>query len=334
MPAFNANVLMKELRKTSGLTQKQVAEGICSRGTLASLEAGHRKPDWFTFKNVLLKLGVDPTLYYNSIISENEAYLLNQEMICIRLGRTSNRTEQKAEIDKMEKDPLFATGQGLQILLAAKGNYYLQISEAKLHNNENGSEVEHYLALAIDDTMMLLEQYRPGFDVDKISDYFLSNAELRALMRLASLYTLRDDIDKAVRLGYLLAENSERNYKLEFIEDMRNIFANIIGNLLYALMDKLHRYEECLVLVEKGLAYLVDISDIFFYYRLSYTKAFVLLHLGRKEEGEELFKKCIMFSYGAQKFLPFDMSVDVQKDEFVNQFGYKPDLTVTIPWDE
>ncbi len=67
MPLFNANMLIRELRKARGLTQEKLAEGICSRQTITKIENGERKPDWWTFKNIMLRLESDPENYMSDI---------------------------------------------------------------------------------------------------------------------------------------------------------------------------------------------------------------------------------------------------------------------------
>ena len=53
MAMFNANLIMRELRKAKGLTQEQMAEGICSRSAIAMIEKGERKPDWHIFSGAM-----------------------------------------------------------------------------------------------------------------------------------------------------------------------------------------------------------------------------------------------------------------------------------------
>jgi len=334
MAMFNANILMKELRKASGLTQAQVAEGICSRGTLASLETGRRKPDWFTFKNVMMKLGVDPTLYHNDIVSADEAYIMNAHTECTQLIRAQNLTQLKAELDKIEQDPRFAEGLGRRVYLGILGTYYtLSYVQAVYYSAEkNEADGAAFIAPALECTMELLTSYRPDFDIANIPNYFLSNAEQIALDRLVNIYLFQKQAKKSVEIGTMLLENLEKNYKVDLIEDIRYFQLMITGNIANTLMEELHDYEACITLLDKGIAKIKDRFGIYPYYRFSYMKARALIRLGKKEEGEALFKKCIMFSYGAEQYLPGDMKVDFQKDIFKGTFGYTFDLTVTIPW--
>ena len=60
MPLFNVSVMIRELRTAKGLSQEKLAEGICSRQTVYMIERGARKPDWHTFKSIMLRLGLNP----------------------------------------------------------------------------------------------------------------------------------------------------------------------------------------------------------------------------------------------------------------------------------
>ena len=334
MAMFNANLLMKELRKASGMTQNQVAEGICSRGTIASLEAGHRKPDWFTFKNVMLKLGVDPTLYYNDIVSADEAYIMNTHTKCTNLIRTQDLPQLKNELEKIEQDPRFSEGLGRRVYLGIMGTYYvLSYVQAVYYSpDKNEAAGAQFLPPALEHTMELLASYRADFEIDNIPNYFLSNAEQIALDRLANIYLFLGQAEKSVEIGTMLLENLEKNYKVDLIDDLRYFHLLIMGNIANTLMEKLHKYNECLNLLDKGISKIKDRFGIYSYYRFSYMKARALIHLDRKEEGEELFKKCIMFSHGAEQYLPGDMKVEFQKNIFSETFGYTFDLTTSIPW--
>ena len=75
MSVFNVGMLISHLRKKKGLSQEQLAEGICARSTVGRIEKGERKPDWFTFRNIMLRLGQGPNLYYSDIATPDEMHV-------------------------------------------------------------------------------------------------------------------------------------------------------------------------------------------------------------------------------------------------------------------
>jgi len=126
MALFNANLIIRELRKAKGITQEALAEGICSRSTITMIEQGKRKPDWFTFSNIMKKLGVDPTRYFNDIASEDELYIYNQINVANKLLGSFDFDGVKVELEKMEKDKRFTKGLGYQVLVGYRSILYSQ----------------------------------------------------------------------------------------------------------------------------------------------------------------------------------------------------------------
>ena len=60
MAIFIVGMLITHLRQQKKLTQEQLAEGICARETITRIEKGERKPDWYTFRNIMYRLARTP----------------------------------------------------------------------------------------------------------------------------------------------------------------------------------------------------------------------------------------------------------------------------------
>jgi len=317
MALFNANLIIKELRKAKGLTQEQLAEGICSRSTITMIEQGKRKPDWFTFSNVMKKLEVDPTQYFSDIASEDEIYIYNQINIANRLIGLFDYEGLKLELEKIEQDERFANGLGYQVLLGYRSIFY---SQDKYMNVE----------LAFKYSLEYIQLFRPDFEIEQIPDYFLSDNDIKAINRLATVYNSSGDSEKAIAIRYALIENFERNYKVDVENNMRDTYIYTISNIARALVEEVGRYEEGIQMADKGLEILKGSENVKAYIRLLYHKAYSLMHLGRKSEGEEAFKRCLLFSYALGDSAPSDMKVDYHKYYFKDKFGYTLDLTISI----
>jgi len=199
---FNANILVRELRKASGLTQEQVAEGICSRQTISAIEKGKRKPDWYTFSNIMRKLNIDPALYYSDIASEDEVYIINQANAGNKLISVFDYEGIRLEVEKMEQDARFAEGLGYQVLLSMKTILYSQ----GLHMNTE---------LAYKYAMEYIRLFRPDFEVEKIPSYHLSYDNINAINRLCTVYQHSGEHEKAIEIYYTLIDNFERVYQAD-----------------------------------------------------------------------------------------------------------------------
>ena len=67
---------IKELRKSKGLTQQDLSEGVVTRSYLSQIEKGTVEPSYDTLKNLAEKLGCQVETFYEA--PQNKALLLNQ----------------------------------------------------------------------------------------------------------------------------------------------------------------------------------------------------------------------------------------------------------------
>jgi len=171
--------------------------------------------------------------------------------------------------------------------------------------------------------------FRPDFEIEKIPEYFLSDNDIKAINRLAGAYYSSGDKEKAIAIRYLLLENYERNYSVDIDNSLRNTYVYTISNIVRAL-EEVERDEEGLYLAEKGLRILHGSENVKGYVRFLYHKAYALVHLGRKQEGEDVFKRCFMFSYVLGDSAPSDMMLEFQKKAFEKRFGYELRFSVDL----
>jgi len=318
MALFNANLLIRELRKAKGLTQEQLAEGICSRSTITMIEQGKRKPDWFTFSNIMKKLEVDPARYFSDIACEDEMYIYNQINIANKLLGTFDYEGLKLELEKIEKDKRFAKGLGYQVLLGYRSIFYSQ---------EKYMDVE----LAFKYSMEYIRLFRPDFEIEKIPEYFLSDNDIKAINRLATVYNSMGDNERAIAIRYMLLENFERNYKVDIENSLRDTYIYTISNIARALVEEVGRHDECIQMANRGMELLKGSENVKAYVRLLYHRAYAYMYLGRKAEGEEDFRRCLMFSYAMGDSAPSDMAFEYHMTEFKRVFGYE--IEVAVPKD-
>ena len=77
---YSQHEIIKHHRELKGLTQSQLAEGICSRGHIVNAEAGTRKLSPFVFKNILHKLDLNPSDFNIGIdVEDNDTIFFLQK---------------------------------------------------------------------------------------------------------------------------------------------------------------------------------------------------------------------------------------------------------------
>ena len=287
MAIFNAGMLIAYLRKSANLTQEQLAEGICARESIGKIERGERKPDWFTFRNIMHRLGQDPELYFNDYADKDEIYVLEKFKQCEVYVNAFNHKKLKRELDMLEKHPLFAPRTNKRNSLG-----YLVFLRLKANLHAQGEYKD--LSLAMKCTLDCLRHRRPDFEIDKINEYFLSHDEFLLVNNLAIISRELEGLPAALDIWLKLKENHDRNYSLNPKDD--NAYRVLVMNIAIALkLSK--RYEECLKIATEGYDKSLAHNDLKSFSRFLYQRAFCLMKLGQKEEGKALYKKFLMFAY-------------------------------------
>jgi len=316
MPIFNSNVIIKEMRKAKGLTQEQLAEGICSRSTITMIEQGKRKPDWYTFESLMNRLGIDAKEYFNDIASEDEVYFYNQLMAFRQLRNLLQYDKLKLEMEKIENDPKFKEGLGRRVYRECCRIYY---SYGPYKN----------LELALKYVMEAIKENRPDFDINEIQNYFLSEKERAIITTLGTIHGELGDLEKSIKIIAKLIKSYEKNYST-MDEVIRVNYCTQFVNLA-ATYAALEQYEKCLEAADKGLAVAQGFDMAINHYMYSLcNKAYALISLGRKDEGYLLYKRYFLYIYSLGKEQHPGIDFDMLKQEFEKTTGDKLDLSV--PW--
>lgn len=123
---------IKELRKLLGLTQKDVANGICTQAQISKIENGDVDPYGSTLYQISQRLGVDVNYFFDIGSTPRLDYVreVSRQLKIVR--RNVNYEEMKQIVENEEDNPLFTKNRkNLQLLLWHKGIY-----EYKLHGNK------------------------------------------------------------------------------------------------------------------------------------------------------------------------------------------------------
>jgi len=314
MALFNTGAMIHELRKAKGLTQAQLAEGICARQTVTAIEKGERKPDWFTFKLIMRKLDVNPDNYFNDIASADDIFVRQQLQKCDKLLLSFDWDALKIEHDKMEKDKRFAKGEGHRIFLGLKANFF---NQGKYQNPQ----------LAIDASIERLKMSRTDFDLQLVSTYILTFEEQMALNSLATAYYNLGEHGKCIDIRKNIAISFEQNNEKSLNDaELSFHYFIVVTGLCLNLKDS-QRYEECIIWADKAIKLYSGSHNTVFFMRITRYKAFSLLKLGQREEGEKLYIKALLYANIFDEYI--EHNFELAKTEFEENFGYKLDLSVS-----
>jgi transcriptional regulator with XRE-family HTH domain len=121
---------IKELRKAVGLTQGDLAQGICTQALISRIEKGDIYPSATALYQISNRLGVDVNYFFEIGTTPRLDYLREVEKQLTKL-RVDQRFEEMMEIVKMEeKNPLFyKDNEKLQLLYWHKSIYLFEIEK-------------------------------------------------------------------------------------------------------------------------------------------------------------------------------------------------------------
>ncbi|MFI8687558.1 helix-turn-helix domain-containing protein [Rossellomorea sp. NPDC077527] len=120
---------IKEMRKVVGLTQGDLADGICTQALISRIEKGDIYPSATTLYQISLKLGVDINYFFEIGTTPRLDYIREVEN---QLRHLRNNRKYKEMIDLIkaeEKNPLFyKDNEKLQLLYWHKGIYEFEVN--------------------------------------------------------------------------------------------------------------------------------------------------------------------------------------------------------------
>jgi tetratricopeptide (TPR) repeat protein len=116
------------LRKVVGLTQGELAEGVCTQALISRIEKGDIYPSAMALYQISVKLGVDVNYFFEIGTTPRLDYIMEVEKQ-LKFHRINRRYEEIIELVKAEeKNPLFYKDiQHLQLLYWHKGIYAFEV---------------------------------------------------------------------------------------------------------------------------------------------------------------------------------------------------------------
>jgi len=320
---FSIGDIVKHHRTSMGISQEQLADGICSRETISLIELGKRLPKPFILTHIVKKLGLnlrevlplpsaDEDLYTIKRINEiiKEMYAHNWGKVRELIADVKNDTKVSQEY-KDHFIPQFYVE-----MATHTGGKYFSIYEAE--------------QLIID----FLKQHRPAFDLEKLSEYFLTRAEANMVRNLVTIYyTTGKNISKGIEIMEYLVDFQERWYRPADDYQTQQHYATLIHELIKGYI-KVESWEKALELCEKSIKLSRQFQDIYSLQFALDNKVQILFKYGRAEEARQLLKKLLMAQYGTDYLVGLNYDEkDISSEAYYQEkFGvnYKE---LIVPWE-
>jgi transcriptional regulator with XRE-family HTH domain len=259
---------IKELRKTSGLSQEELAHGICTQAQISKIEKGDVFPYASTLYQISQKLGVDVNYFFDIGMTPRLDYV--QEVFQqLQILRRSVRYEEMMDIVKAEIDnPLFMqNNKNLQLLLWHKGIYLYEVNKDLDKSVETLKEA------------ILLTHHKGKIMLER---------ELEILLALGAIY-FKEDLDKALEVfeeikGHLQLLPHLNDYTIK-----TRLYYNIAR-----VLTRLNRIEESNKYCEDAIKWCLHKDSIYLLGELHYHTGYNLELLNKPQSAKGYMEKAII----------------------------------------
>lgn len=249
--------LIKDLRESNGMSQKELAQGICSQSEISKIEAGKNMPYTDIMIQIAIKLGVDLNYFFYRI-DKPEPDFINDRFIEIRKAvREKDYYLVEGQLKKLDNHPLFRNYREKQFLLWHHGiiQYYLY---------KNTELSFHFLnkALAMRRTAAYTEQ------------------EIEIINSLGAIYCEVSMCSEGIKV---LEEALEVFNKLSYVAN-ETIYTRILYNLAKSHY-LIGGYQESKNYCNMGIKYCLDIESSYLFGELLYLLGQAFKKLNEFEEA-------------------------------------------------
>ncbi|TKC19012.1 helix-turn-helix domain-containing protein [Robertmurraya kyonggiensis] len=211
---FNLGQAIKDLRQALGLSQEELASGICNQAQISNLENNNAMPSALLLNQIATKLGVDMNYFFEMQESYKVEYLQNSKKYIRKVIRMRDYESLYDTVLLEKKHPYYQEPENLQFLLwheAISIHYIesnpskalkildeaLQITNNKQYNTEQEIEILNSIAVIHRETgnygeaeTRFREALKKFEEVPRLTN---SHIEIRLVFGLAQLLT---DIEK------------------------------------------------------------------------------------------------------------------------------------------
>lgn len=222
--------IIRSLRKQAGLSQEELADGICSPVSISRIENGTQMPSSTVLDGLLSKLGTG-TYQICDIYYKNEKQLAFEEKaeLVTKLVSEGKIVEAKAELVLLE-DCAKENETNLQ--------YYLLLdASVRMYEQDSPQEILTTLKQALSLT-------KQSFDFSDFRNVLLSVREANILNILVVALYRMDKTLEAIHLGEELMMTLKKHKS--GLKEYQIIKINLAFNLAQC-MEKEHRYKEALM---------------------------------------------------------------------------------------
>ncbi|PFG04645.1 helix-turn-helix domain-containing protein [Bacillus sp. es.034] len=274
---------IKELRKVVGLTQGELAEGICTQALISRIEKGDIYPSATSLYQISKKLGVDVNYFFEIGLTPRLDYVREVERQLKKL-RVKLKYDEILEIVKTEeKNPLFLKDEtNLQLLYWHKGIYVNEVEKNK------------------DEALIILER---ALSLTYNQKKAMSEREMNIMISMGILEFSRRNHERALEIY------EDVNAALTYNDQLsdKSIKTRLLYNIARVL-TRLGKYRESTRYCEEGIRWIIEEENLYGFAQLNY-------HIGYNLELEEKYGEAL--PYLVKAALLFDIQYNTTLSTFI-----------------
>lgn len=236
---------IKELRKQIGLSQGELAKGICTQAQISKIENGDVYPYASTLYLISERLGVDVNYFFDIGLTPRLDYV---QEVCKQLRitrRTMNYEEMKQIVEMEQKNPLFSQNRrNYQVLLWHKGIY------------------EHAMNKDLGKAIQTLQE---AISLTQTTEKIYSERELEIMLTIGVIYFEENDLDSALKVYKTAFHAIKQLPYLNDISIQTRLYYNI-GRVL----TRQEKYNESIQYCQEGIDWCIKRESLYLLGELHY----------------------------------------------------------------
>ncbi|MBM7588383.1 transcriptional regulator with XRE-family HTH domain [Bacillus pakistanensis] len=274
---------IKELRKTIGLTQGDLADGICTQALISRIEKGDIYPSATVLYEISQKLGVDINYFFEIGTTPRLDYVKEVERQ-LKIARRKLKYEDMMEIVRIEeKNSLFKLNKkNLQLLYWHKGIYQYE------NDNDMNSSLK-----TLNQAMLLTANNSKAW----------SEREIEIFLTIGAIQFNENHLNNALDIYSKIRFYLKKNPYLQDITIMTRLFYNISR-----VYTRLENYNESILYCKKGISWCIKNENMSLLAQLHYQ-------IGYNYERQSNFKDSLIHLKQAQ--LIFKLQSDDKYKKFI-----------------
>ncbi|MEW4327926.1 helix-turn-helix domain-containing protein [Rossellomorea marisflavi] len=291
---------IRELRKAIGITQGELADGICTQALVSRMEKGDIYPSATVLYRISQKLGVDVNYFFEIGSTERFDYIKNVERLLNNYRFKLQYDELIELVRKEEKNPIFINHKENKQLLEWNKAIYI-------------AEVENDKDRAIS---VLLDAYQLTADQKRA----MSEREMRLQLSLGNFLSLQDKYEEALAVYERVQDVLGPNPYLQDKSIQTRIYYHTAR-----ILTRLGRYDESMEYCKKGLKWTIGEERLFGIADLFYQIGFNLEMKGELEASLPYFQKARNY---------FHIQKNTKFVEFIDGKIGEVEEKLTVEWEK